>query len=163
MTNAPLENFIAFKINSKLQLQKFLSFITAAAILLSLISFPSFSAGGAQIKDVAVSGGVIVPGFLPTVTDYTVAIDEEGDIPDVLYTLFDNTAGVEIVKAEDNNETTTIKVTNGQDEKTYSFTFVGKNDHGTDGLVTLAGEEDLTVLNHYAANGSDQNTPNIPC
>ena len=89
-------------------MKKYLSFVLAAAILLSLISFPSFAAGSADIKDVAVSGGVIVPGFLPTVTDYTVAIDEEEDIPDVLYTLADNSSGVEIVKAGDINETTTI-------------------------------------------------------
>ncbi|MBR4893311.1 MAG: S-layer homology domain-containing protein [Clostridia bacterium] len=115
-------------------MKKWLSILLAVTFILSMVQLPAMAAGSADILDVSVEGGTVIPSFRSDVYNYWVGISPNASIPDVVYELANGNADVTVEKASDFNETTTITVVNGGEPKVYSFKFVAK--HEKQGMET---------------------------
>ncbi len=109
-------------------MKKWLSILLAVTFILSMVQLPVMAAGSADILDVSVEGGEVIPSFKSEVYNYWVGISPNASIPDVVYELADDSADVTVDKATDFNEITTITVSNGGEEKVYSFKFLAKHE-----------------------------------
>ena len=107
-------------------MKKYLSLILVFAFMLSMIPMSvSADVTTAELKSVTVTGATLIPSLTSGTYIYDVIVDDkEALLPQLNYTLNDNTASYEVLKSADYlGDYTLVKVTDGQTEKTYKFTF----------------------------------------
>ena len=107
-------------------MKKYLSLLLVFAFMLSLIPMSvSADSVSAELKTVTVTGATLIPSLTSGTYTYDVIVDDkEALLPTLTYTLNDNTATYEeLEKAEHLGDYTLVKVTDGQNENTYKFTF----------------------------------------
>lgn len=107
-------------------MKKYLSLILVFAFMLSMIPMSvSADVTDAELKSVTVTGATLIPSLTSGTYTYDVIVDDkEALLPQLNYTLNDNTASYEVLKSADYlGDYTLVKVTDGQTENTYKFTF----------------------------------------
>lgn len=107
-------------------MKKHLSLILVFAFMLSMIPMSvSADVTTAELKSVTVTGATLIPSLTSGTYTYDVIVDDkEALLPQLNYTLNDNTASYEVLKSADYlGDYTLVKVTDGQAENTYKFTY----------------------------------------